>query len=72
MMVHHHFNQVGRMSSELFTRRYEMAQSDARVRGEAAQTEELSWLRQEIESLRSDNAELRGLLKGSVAHAVGG
>ncbi|MEQ9039225.1 MAG: glycosyltransferase family 2 protein [Silicimonas sp.] len=69
-MVRHHFERMGRMSAELFSRRYDMGQAEARARAEGAQTEEISWLRQENDSLKVDNQQLRELLKRSVSHAV--
>lgn len=69
-LVHHHFERLGQLSAELFSRRYDMAQMDARARSEGAMAEELSWLRQEGESLRSENAQLREMLKGGIAHAI--
>lgn len=72
LLLRQHFECQGRLASELFSRRYDMAQHEARARAEGGQAEELSWLRQEAETLRADNAQLRELLKGSVAHAVTG
>jgi predicted O-methyltransferase YrrM len=69
MMLQQHFDRIGKLSCELFSRRFDMAQSETRARAEAAQAEELSWLRQETESLRRDNDQLRDLLKGGLAHA---
>lgn len=69
MLLQQHFAEQGRLSAELFSRRYDMARSDARARAEGAMAEELSWLRQQAETLRAENAELRGMLKGGILHA---
>ncbi|WP_413718517.1 class I SAM-dependent methyltransferase [Silicimonas sp. MF1-12-2] len=71
-LVHQHFDRLGKMACELFSRRFDMAQGEARARAEAAQAEELSWLRQEVDSLKGENDELRELLKGNLAHAISG
>jgi predicted O-methyltransferase YrrM len=72
LLLRQHFECQGRLASELFSRRYDMAQSEARARAEGGQAEELSWLRQETETLRADNAQLRELLKGSISHGFTG
>lgn len=69
LLFHQHFDRIGKMSCELFSRRFDMAQGETQARAEAAQAEELSWLRQETESLRRDNDQLRDLLRGNLAHA---
>lgn len=71
-LIRQHFERLGRQSAELFSRRYDMAQTDARARAEGALAEEASWLRQEADTLRAENVELRNLLKGSISHAIGG
>ena len=65
-LVAHHFERQGQLSTELFSRRFDMAQSEAKALSEGTQAEELSWLRQEVESLRNDNAQLRDLLKKEI------
>ena len=72
MLIQQHFDRIGKMSCELFSRRFDMAQSETRARAEAAQAEELSWLRQEAESLRRDNDQLRELMRGNLSHASNG
>jgi hypothetical protein len=72
MLLQQHFDRIGKMSCELFSRRFDMAQNETRARAEAAQAEEMSWLRQEAESLRRDNDQLRDLLRGNLAHASNG
>lgn len=69
-LLRQHFASMGRLSSELFSRRYDMAQAELRAGREGALTEELSWLRQEVDSLRTDNAALRSLVNKEVAHVA--
>lgn len=68
-LLQQHFAFQGRLAAELFSRRYDMARQDARARAEGAQAEELSWLRQQAETLRAENAQLREMLKGEILHA---
>lgn len=70
--VQQHFAHQGRLAAELFSRRYDMARAEARARAEGAQAEELSWLRQQTETLRAENAQLRQLLEGGIARAYQG
>lgn len=70
-ILQEHFGRLGQMSAELFSRRYDMAQSEKRAAAEGATAEELSWLRQEIASARAEADELRELLRGEIGHAAG-
>ncbi len=70
-MVQDHFESVAAMSAELFSRRYDMAQMEMRVGAEGAQTEELSWLRQELASLQNEAEELRKMVRGGVKLVAG-
>jgi Methyltransferase domain/Glycosyl transferase family 2 len=65
-LFQHHFEQLGRMSAELFSRRFDMARSDNRGRSEGLKAEELTWLRQELASAKTENEDLRGLLNKEV------
>lgn len=67
-----HFEHQGRLSAELFSRRFDMARNEARGRAEGAQAEELSWLRQQTETLRVENSQLRDMLKGGILNASNG
>ena len=62
-MLQEHFERMGRLSAELFSRRYDMAQAEMRAAAEGAVTEEASWLRQELEALRSEADGLRELVR---------
>ena len=69
-MIQQHFEAMGQMSAELFSRRYDMAQGEMRAAAEGSQTEELSWLRQELAAVRDEADDLREMVKGELRHAV--
>lgn len=71
-LMQEHFERLGALSSELFSRRYDMAQMDMRAGAEGALAEELSWLRQELSSARAEADDLREMVKGGLRHATTG
>jgi len=70
-LLQEHFERLGALSAELFSRRYDMARLDMRGAAEAAQTEELTWAKQELATARAEADELRELVKGGLQRAVG-
>ena len=70
-LLQEHFERLGALSAELFSRRYDMARLDMRGAAEAAQTEELTWTKQELATARAEADELRELVKGGLQRAVG-
>ncbi|MDA9865427.1 class I SAM-dependent methyltransferase [bacterium] len=69
-MLQQHFEAMGRLSTELFSRRYDMAQIEMRAAAEGAQTEELSWVRQELAAVRAEADSLREMVNGGLRHAA--
>ena len=65
-----HFEQMGDLSAELFSRRYDMAQQELRAAAEGVQTEEMSRLRQDLEARNAEIEELRHMLAGGLAHVA--
>ncbi|NNE79002.1 MAG: glycosyltransferase [Silicimonas sp.] len=70
-MLQEHFSRMGAMSSELFSRRYDMARLEMRSAAEGAQAEELTWLRQELASARSEADDLREMVQRRLSRAAG-
>lgn len=70
-LLQEHFERLGALSAELFSRRYDMERLDMRGATEAAQTEELTWAKQELATARAEADELRELVKGGLQRAVG-
>ena len=71
VLLAEHFQRMGELSAELFSRRYDMAQAEMRGAALGARAEETSWLRQELDSARAEIEELRGLLRGGLARVAG-
>ena len=65
-LLQQHFEALGRLSAELFARRYDMAQLEMRGAAEGAQTEEISWLQQELAAVRAEAEDLREMVKGGL------
>ena len=66
-----HFQRMGMLSAELFSRRFDMQRMEMRGGAEGAVTEELSWLRQEAASARAEAEDLRELLQRNLPRAAG-
>lgn len=70
-LLQEHFERMGAMSAELFSRRYDMARLEFRGAAEAALIEELTSTKQELATARVAVDELRELVKGGLQRAVG-
>lgn len=70
-LLQEHFERQGAMSAELFTRRFDMARLDMRGAAEAAQTEELTQVKQELAAVRAEAEELRAMMQEGVRRAIG-
>ena len=58
-----HFERMGLISSELFARRYDMAQAEMRAAAEGAQVEEIGALRQQLAAVTAEAEGLRDLVQ---------
>ena len=70
-LLQEHFERMGALSSELFSRRYDMARMDQTAAAAAAQAEEVTWLKQELATARAEVEDLRGLVQGGLHRAAG-
>ena len=66
-----HFERLGAMSAELFSRRFDMARLDMRGAAEAAQIEELTSLKHELATARAEADDLRALVGKEAQRAAG-
>ncbi len=69
-LLQQHFEVLGQQSAELFSRRFDMAQLEMRAAAEGAQSEELSWLQQELAAVRAEADDLREMVKGGLRRAA--
>ena len=70
-LLQEHFENQGAMSAELFSRRFDMARLDWRGAAEAAQTEELSKVKQELATAQAEVSDLRSLIEKGAQRATG-
>ena len=70
-LMQEHFERLGAMSAELFSRRFDMARLDMRGAAEAAQIEELSAVKQELATARAEADALRELVGKDGYRAAG-
>lgn len=70
-LLQEHFERLGAMSAELFSRRFDMARLDMRGAAEAAQIEELTAVKQELATARAEAETLRELVGQEARRAAG-
>ena len=70
-LLQEHFERLGAMSAELFSRRFDMARLDVRGAAEAAQIEELSAVKQDLATARAEADALRDLVRKGACRAAG-
>ena len=70
-LMQEHFERLGAMSAELFSRRFDMARLDMRGAAEAAQIEELTSLKHELATARAEADDLRALVGKEAQRAAG-
>lgn len=71
VLLQEHFEQLGQLMPELFSRRFDMAQAERRAGAEGALAEELTWLRQQLSTAETELRDLKTHLNGKLRHAAG-
>ncbi len=70
-LLQEHFERLGAMSAELFSRRFDMARLEMRGAAEAAQIEELTSVKQKLATAQAEADSLRELVKRGATRAAG-
>ena len=71
-LLQEHFEQMGRLSAEMSSRRAAMAQMEMRTASENGGAEEIGKLRQKLQSALSEAADLRAAQQAGLTQAVAG